>query len=112
GADGGRFGNRLVVDEGRLDLGGGHSVPGDVHDVVDAAQQPEVAVVVDLAAVAREVAALEARPVRLPVALGVAVDAAQHAGPGLGESQVAAAALHLVALLVDDLGAEAGQGEG
>ena len=55
-------------------------------------EQPEVAVVVDLGAVAGEVAALEPAPVRLVVALGVAVDAAQHRRPRLGEREVAAAA--------------------
>ena len=44
-------------------------VAGDEHDVVDAAEQPEVAVVVALGAVAGEVPAVEARPVRVAVAL-------------------------------------------
>ena len=40
----------------RLDLGGGDAVARHVHHVVDPAEQPEVAVVVELAAVAGEVA--------------------------------------------------------
>src|ERR671924_497102 len=53
-------------------LGGRDAVARHVHDVVDPAQQPDVAVVVDLAAVAGEVAVPEPGPVRLAVALGVA----------------------------------------
>ena len=81
--------------------------PRHVHHVVDAPEQPEVAVVVDLGAVAREVAALEPAPVRLLVALGVAVDAAQHRRPRPGEREVAAAAVDALAVVVDDLGADA-----
>ena len=86
------------LDQGVLDLGGRDPVPRDVHDVVDAAEQPQVAVLVALGAVAGEVAAGEARPVGLLVALVVAVDAPQHAGPGLGDHEVAALAVaHRVA---------------
>jgi hypothetical protein len=35
-----RLGDRLVVDERRLDLDGRDAVPGHVHHVVDAAEQP------------------------------------------------------------------------
>ena len=85
--------------------------PDDVHHVVDPAEQPEVAVVVELGAVAGEVAAVEPAPVRLAVALGVAVDAAQHRRPRPGEREVAAAALDRLARVVDHLGADAGQRE-
>ena len=78
---------------------------GDVHDVVDPAEQPDVAVLVLLRAVAGEVDALEARPVGVLVALVVAPDRAQHRRPRLGEHQVAAAAVrHRLAGVVDDLG--------
>ena len=99
------------LDQRVLDLGGRDAVARDVHDVVDPAQQPEVAVLVALGAVAGEVAAGEARPVRLPVALVVAVDAAQHAGPGLGDDEVAALVVaDRVAVVVDDVGRDAGEG--
>ena len=55
--------------------------PDDEHDVVDPAEQPEVALVVALGAVAGEVLAVEAAPVGVAVALGVAPDAAQHRRP-------------------------------
>ena len=59
GADDRGLGHRRVVDERGLDLGGRDAVAGHVHHVVDAAEQPEVAVVVELGAVAGEVAAVE-----------------------------------------------------
>jgi SAM-dependent MidA family methyltransferase len=49
-----------VVDQRRLHLGGGDAVARHVHHVVDPAEQPQVAVVVELGAVAGEVAALVA----------------------------------------------------
>ena len=54
-ADGRGLGDGGVRHERRLDLGRGDAVAGDVDDVVDAAHQPEVAVLVGLRAVAREV---------------------------------------------------------
>ncbi len=58
GADDRGLGDLRVRDQRRLDLGGGEPVAGDVHDVVDPAEHPEVAVVVLLGAVAGEVVAL------------------------------------------------------
>ena len=58
GADHGGLGDLRVGDQRRLDLGGGEPVARDVHDVVDAAEQPDVAVLVLLGAVAGEVVAL------------------------------------------------------
>jgi hypothetical protein len=58
GADDRRLGDLRVADQGRLDLGGGEAVAGDVHDVVDPAEQPDVAVLVLLGAVAGEVVLL------------------------------------------------------
>ena len=66
-----------MADQGVLDLGGRDPVPGDVHDVVDAAEQPQVAVLVALGAVAGEVPAGEPLPVGLDESLVVALDAAQ-----------------------------------
>ncbi|NQE72681.1 hypothetical protein NG2371_07174 [Nocardia gamkensis] len=91
GADDGGFGDGVVCDEGGFDFGGGDSVAGDVHDVVDAAEDPEVGVGVEFGAVAGEVPALfgEALPVGFVEALWVAPDAAQHGWPGLVEYEVA-----------------------
>ena len=118
GADDGGLGHPGVPDERGLDLGGGDAVPGDVHHVVDAAEHPDLAVRVVAGAVAGEVPALlgEPRPVGLLEPLRVAPDAAQHRRPRLVEHQVAAgllavvgAGLELVAVVVDDLGRDAGQ---
>ena len=59
----------------RLDLGGAHAVAGDVDDVVDAADDPVVAVLVAAAAVTGEVVAGVLAEVGLVEALRVAVDA-------------------------------------
>ena len=56
-ADGRGFGDRRVRDERALDLGGADAVAGDVEHVVDAADDPEVAVFVAARAVAGEVLA-------------------------------------------------------
>ena len=88
----GRLGDLRVVDERALDLDRRDPVAGDVHHVVDAAEQPEVAVLVDPRAVAGEVDVAVARPVRLAVALVVPVDPAQHRRPRALEHEVAAAA--------------------
>jgi len=53
-ADDRRLGDRWVPDERVLDLGRRDVVAGDEHHVVDAAEEPEVAVVVALGAVAGE----------------------------------------------------------
>ena len=102
------LGDRGMVDERRLDLGRRDVVARHEHDVVDAAEQPEVAVVVALGAVAREVLAVEAAPVRVAVALRVAPDAAQHRRPRPFEHEVAAAGdADRLARVVDDAGLDA-----
>ncbi len=84
---------------------------GDVHHVVDAPEQPEVAVGVDARAVTGEVDVAVLRPVRLPVALVVSVDAAQHPRPRPFQHEIAAAArADLLACLVVDRRVDAGNG--
>src|SRR4051794_37180357 len=101
-----------MVDERRLDFGGRDVVAGDEHDVVDAAEQPEVTVVVALGAVAGEVFVAEARPVRVAVTPGVAPDAAQHRRPGARQHEIATTGdADGLARIVDDVRLEAGQGE-
>ena len=83
---------------------------GHVHHVVDAAEQPEVAVLVDAGAVTSKVRVRVLRPVRLPVALVVAVDPAQHRRPRPPQHEVAAASgRDLVPLLVVDGGVHPGE---
>ncbi len=110
-ADHGGLSHRRMVHEGRLDLHRPDAVPRHVHDVVHAAEQPEVAVLVALGAVPREVDVLPpARPVGLHVALVVAPDRAEHGRPGPGDRQVSPADLHLAAFGVEDLRLDPGKG--
>src|SRR6185295_16258690 len=85
------------------------AVAADLEDVVHAAQQPEIALLVALGAVAGEVPLAELRPVGLLVALGIAVDAAQHPGPGRLDHQQPR--VDRLALLVHDVGVDAGEGD-
>src|SRR6476620_8680314 len=95
----------------RLDLGRRDAMAADVHDVVDTTHQPEIPFVVELAAVAGEVATLEPAPVRVEVSLRIPPNAAQHARPRLRQGQVSATLVDAAASVVDNLGADAGKGE-
>src|SRR4029077_6097832 len=85
------------------------AVAGDVHHVVDAAEEPEIAVLVALRAVSREVDPGPLRPVLRLVALRIAVDPAQHRRPRAHDGEVAAADLDAVAALVEDCRLDAGE---
>ena len=78
-----RLRDRWVRDQRALDFGRAQAMPSDIHDVVNAAEQPVVPLFVALAAITGEVLAREAAPVGLLVALGIAVDTAQHRRPWL-----------------------------
>ena len=103
-ADHRRLGDLRVRDDRRLDLRRREPVPGDVDDVVDASDDPEVAVLVLARGVADEVGRLaELREVGLLEALVVAEQRAHHPRPGpLDDQQPLLAVGHLVAVLVDD----------
>ena len=99
-----------MIDQRALDFHRADAMAGDVEHVVHAAEQPEVAVLVALGAVAGEVDVRRpAAPVLLHVALGVAVDAAQHRRPRTREREQAAADRDRLALVGEDLGADAGK---
>ena len=91
-ADDGGLGDGRVRHEGALHLGGADAVAGDVEHVVDAADDPEIAVLVEPRAVAGEIVARQLAPVLLLEALVVAPERAQHRGPRLREEEPAAAA--------------------
>jgi len=80
-------------------------VTGDIHHVVDATEQPQVALAIEAGSVARKIAAGEARPVGLLIAIWIPPNTAQHRGPGLGDREVAAAFSHQRASIIDQLGA-------
>src|SRR5919107_1320728 len=101
------LGDERVRHDRRLDLGRRHAVAGDVDHVVDAPDDPEVVVGVLARGVADEVRLLaELLEVRLDVAVVVAEQRAQHAGPRLLEDEQALlVALGLVpARLVENAG--------
>ena len=91
-ADDRRFGNVVMVNQRRLHFNGADAVRGDIHHVINAAEQPVVALFVAASAVARKVGAWEAAPVRLLETRGVTPDAAQHGGPRLRQREEAARA--------------------
>ena len=106
-ADHRRLRHRGVFDERRLHLHRRHAVAGDVHDVIDPAEEPEVAVLVTLGAVSGEIETRDLAPVRLPVPLGITVDAAQHPRPWLLQHQIPR--LGRLTLLIHDVGFDAGK---
>jgi len=73
--DNGGLGHVLVGYEGRFDLSGPHPVTGYVDDVVNAAGDLIVAVLVAFAAVTGEVPARELREVGVEHPLGISVHA-------------------------------------
>src|SRR4029079_8116806 len=104
---------RLVVDQRRLHLDRRDPVAGYVHDVVDAAEQPEVALVVALRPIPSEVPPRTAAPVRFLVPLGVSVDAPEHARPRSLQVEVASPAeWDAVPVAVDHVRLDAGEREG
>src|SRR3990172_4140755 len=75
----------------------------DVEHVVDPAHDPVVSIVVAAGVVAGEILVRHLAPIDFPVTLVIAPDAAQHAGPGVGDYQPAAlVGTHRISLLVDD----------
>ena len=60
-----RFGDAWMADERAFDFGGADAMAGDVEDVVDAADDPEVTVFVLAAAVACEIGARDFSPIDL-----------------------------------------------
>ncbi len=104
-ADGGRLGHGRVADQRALDLGGAQAVARDLDHVVDAPDDPEVAVLIALGRVAGGVLAGETAPILAHVALGVLEYRAQHGGPRLEQHQIAFLAVgHGVARLIQHFG--------
>lgn len=76
--DNGSLGDGLVHDEGGFDLGGGETVSRDVDDVVDAATDPDVAVLVAGGTITGEVVAWVRLQVGLEVTVVVSVNCASN----------------------------------
>ena len=103
-----------MVHQGALHFHGAQPVPGDIHDVIHTAQQPEIAVLVPLATIPGKIDVLaEAPPIGLLISLRVSVDGARHGGPGGFEDQVAASAQgDAAAGLIHHIGLDARKGKG
>ena len=70
-----------MLDEGRLNLGGGETVARDVDDIVNTAADPDVPVVISACAISGEVVALVGTHVGLEISSVVAVDGSGNGGP-------------------------------
>ena len=109
-ADDRGFGDFGVRDQRALDLRRADAVAGDIHDVIHAAGDPPVAVLVAARAVAGEVLAAEVREIGVDESMVVAVDRAHLAGPAVEQHEVAlGCAFEDVAMAVDECGPHAGQ---
>src|SRR5712691_8562548 len=106
------LGDLRVRDERGFDLRRRDAMPGDLHDVVDATHEPEVAFLIATRSVAGEVLPGIAAPVGLAVALVVLVDTAEHRGPRPRKDEIPRTTeRHRLALLVHDVGLYAGERE-
>src|SRR5688572_19517054 len=99
-----------MVDQRRLHFHRADAMTGDVDDVIDTAEEPEIAVLVTLGAVAGEVHPRPLRPVLLLEPLRIAPDPAEHRRPWRSDRQIAAAHLDRLAVVIEDLRVDARKG--
>src|SRR3954464_10003241 len=82
----------------------------DVEHVIDPSHDPEISVFVFARAISGEIHSRNLRPVILNVAVWIAVDGAQHAGPGPLENQESACAVrHWFAIHSHDFSDDSGK---
>src|SRR5688500_18944508 len=98
-----------MIDESRLHFHRSNAVSGHVDDVVYAAEEPEVTILVALRAVTCEVDTWPFRPVLLHEAIGISPDAAQHRRPGRCDRKISAADFDTLTTLIEDLRVDAGE---
>ncbi len=107
------FGYLRMRHQCRLHLGRPEAMAADVDDVVHPAGDPPIAVRVPPGAVAGEVFAGEGAEVSLHEPLVVAVERARHAGPGVGDAEIALRhAVQQLALAIHQHRLHAGQRQG
>ena len=114
-ADTGGLGHVRVADERAFDFGGTEPVAADFDDIVHAANDPEVAVIVAACAVACKVPALlgEFRPVLFDIAIGVSPDCTGHTRPGPLDDEIAVLVrLAGGAIFAYDFGFDCGERQG
>ena len=107
-ANDGGFGNSRMMDERRFNFHGAEAMTADIHDIVDAAENPMIAIIIAAGGVAREIGAGYARPVLFFKTFGIAPNSAHHAGPGMFDDEIAFAIVaDRYAFGVDDFGDDA-----
>ncbi len=74
-----------------FDFGRAHAVAGNVDDVVDAAGDPVIAILVPAAAIPGEIMARICREIGLHESFMIPIDGPHLAGPGIGDAEVALA---------------------
>src|SRR5262249_51775480 len=84
-----RLGHGWMTHERALDFHGSNAMSGYVHDVIDAAHDPQVTVFIPTGAVTGKVHAFDLAPVLLVVPLGIAVNRSQHRWPWLFDDEKA-----------------------
>src|SRR5919197_4462099 len=102
-----------MSDQGGFHLHGADAVTGDIQHVVHPTEDPEVAVLVALGAVAREVQVLVAGPGRkvcVHVTLRITPDGAQHGWPRPGNGEETTPRPYRIALAIEELGRDTGEG--
>ena len=110
--------HRWMADQGRFNLHGAQPVSRDVDDVVNPAHHPEVAVAIPPGPITGEIeggaiGGAHFLPIALAEAVGIAMDGAHHSGPRPTNRQVAPLVGPLgVAIVVNDVGHDAWQGQG
>ena len=102
-ADDGRFGHGRMTDQGTFHLGRAEAMTGNIEDIVDTADDPEIPLLVAAGAIAGEVGTLHLAPVLLAVPCLVAPDAAKHRGPGLADHKLPTLTVgNFPSLVIDD----------
>src|SRR4051794_35289570 len=105
--------HRRVAHQGALDFHGAETMPADIHHIIDASQDPEVAVLVSPGGVSSHVDSFKAFPVLLLVPLWLAPQRARHARPGTADNEEAfPVSGHRVSLQIHHICYHSGQGEG
>ena len=84
----------------------------DIHYVVNAAEQPDVTILINLGTVSREVLTFVARPIGFAIPIGVSPDSTQHCWPRPRECQIAATMSHGNSVIINDCRADPRQWKG
>src|SRR5436190_7336446 len=102
-----------MADQCAFDFSSSNAMASDVEHIVNAADDPEIAVLVLPATVAGEVTALDLAPINFLVTFWVAPEAAEHGRPRFAQYEFAAAiSRHRLAQIINHFGQNAEEREG